>query len=418
MRSMFVSGISSPGLVLLGIAVLASLHLFYRDRPEGEDPLHLMMTVMGRVMIVTGLWEASFIFLNIMLIPFSIVILGILAYVLFRYWLRRRLAFLSVLAAAARRWMPLAPAAEAFAEESRGIFGGRCRVVAQALAASMPLGEALRLQGPLIPRRALAVVEVGVRTHNLSGALAEAARQPATQPVMARVWAAIWYLAMLVFVGTSVLTFMAIKIVPAFVKIFDDFDSELPAMTINLIYACDWFVSYGWPPLLFGLFGIACFALLWTFDVIAWLPPPLSTLSRRRETAVVLRALAVATEADRPVELAMSALAEHYPSLPICGRLRRALAKMAVGQPWAEALADQGLLRRGELALVSSAQRVGNLTWALRDVADGIERRFALRLQRWLEVLLPILVLSAGAVVMYIIVALFVPLISLITKLL
>lgn len=417
MRTMLVSGISSPGLVLLGIAVLASLHLFYRDRPEGEDPLHLMMTVIGRVMIATGLWEASFIFLNIMLIPFGIAMLGILAYVIFRYWLRRRLAFLSVLAAAARRWMPLAPAAEAFAEESRGLFGSRCRMVAQALASGMPLGEALRLDGPLIPRRALAIVEVGTRTGNLSGALAEAARQPATQPVMARVWAAIWYLGMVVFVATSVLTFLAIKIIPAFIKIFDDFDRELPSMTINLIYACDWFVSYGWPPLLLGLFGVACFALLWTFDIVAWLPPPLGTLSRRRETAVVLRALAVATEVDRPVELAMSALAEHYPSLPICGRLRRALGQMAAGQPWAESLADQGLLRRGELALVTSAQRVGNLTWALRDVADGIERRFALRLQRWLEVLLPLLVLAVGAVLMYIIVALFIPLISLITKL-
>lgn len=418
MKGLLISGQSSPGFVLLGIAVLASLHLFYRDRPEGEDPLHLIMTVIGRVMIVTGLVEASFIFLNIMTPLFVIVAAGILVYVGFRYWLRRRMALLSVLAAAARRWMPLAPAAEAFAEESRGIFGSRCRVVAQALHAGMPLGDALRLNGPFIPRRALAIVEVGVRTGNVSGALAEAARQPATQPTMARVWAALWYLGAVVLIGTSVLTFLAIKIVPAFVKIFDDFDSQLPGMTVNLIHACDWFVSYGWPPLLLGLFGIACFALLWTFDIIAWLPPPLSTLSRRRETAIVLRALAVATEADRPVELAMSALAEHYPSLAICGQLRRALAEMAMGQPWAESLADQGLLRGGELALVASAQRVGNLTWALREVADRMERRFALRLQRWLEVLVPMLVLALGAVVMYTIVALFIPLVRLITKLL
>jgi type II secretory pathway component PulF len=417
MTGSLLSAQSFPGLVLLGIAVLASLQLFYRDRPAGEDPLHLMMTVIGRVMIVTAFVEASVVFLSVFAIPFFLVLLGIFAYVACRYWLRRRMALLAVMAAAARRWMPLAPAVEALAQEWRGVFGSHCHRVAQALNAGMPLNDALRIHGPFLPRRALAIVEVGVRTGNVSGALAEAARQPATQTVMARVWAALWYLGALLFAGTGILSFVAIKIVPAFIKIFDDFDAELPGMTTALIYACNWFVEYGWPPLVLGLFGLGCFAVLWTFDVVAWLPPPLSVLSRRRETVVVLRSLAVATETGQPMEPAMSVLAEYYPSAAMCGRLRRALSQMSLGQSWAESLADQGLLRRSELAVLASAERVGNLTWALRDVADGIERRFALRLQRWLEIILPLLVLVAGGVVMFIIVALFIPLVSLITRL-
>ncbi len=47
-------------------------------------------------------------------------------------------------------------------------------------------------------------------------------------------------------------------------------------------------------------------------------------------------------------------------------------------------------------------------------MADGIERRLALRLHRWLEVVVPILVLVVGALVMFTVVGLFIPLIRLI----
>lgn len=417
MTGTLISAQSLPGLVLLGIAVLASLNLFYRDRPVGEDPLHLAMTVMGRVIIVTGFVEGCLVFLNVFAIPFWIVLAGVLVYVAFRYWLRRRFALLAVMAAASRRWMPLAPAVEALSFEWRGFFGSRCRQLAAALRSGSPLSQALAWTGPFVPGRAMAIIAVGERTGNVSGALAEAARQPATQPTIMRVWAALWYLGALALFGASILTFMAIKIVPAFIKIFDDFEADLPGMTVVLIQSCDWFVNYGWPPVVLSAFGIVCLTLMWTFDVIAWLPPPLSNISRRRQTVAVLRSLAIATEADRPMELALSALADHYPTPVLRGRANRALAQMALGQSWHESLADQGLLRRSELALLTSAERVGNLTWALREVADGIERRFALRAQRWLEVLVPIAVLAAGAVVMFIVVALFVPLVSLIEKL-
>ncbi len=419
MTGSVVSAQSFPGLVLLGIAVLSSLHLFYRDRPPGEDLLHLAMTVIGRVMIVTAFVEASFLFLSFFAVPFGVVVFCILLYVSFRYWLRRRVTLLAILASASRRWMPLAPAASALGHEWRGPFGRRCRRVAEALESGLPLGDALRLhRRSFLPPRALAIVEVGTRTGNVSGALAEAARSPAAQPVLTRVWAALWYAGVFVQVGTSILIFMAIKIIPAFIKIFSDFDAELPSSTRLLIYACDWFVTYGWPPLALGVLGLAAFAFLWTVGVVSWLPPPLSTFSRRRDTVMLLRAVALATEVNRPVDLALSALAEHHPAATMRNRLRAVLQRMAEGQPWADGLAEQGLLRPAELAVVASAERAGNLTWALRDVAETIERRFALRLQRWLEILVPMLVLAAGAIVMFIMVALFVPLVSLITKLL
>jgi type II secretory pathway component PulF len=417
MSDSLISAQSFPGLVLLGIAALASLNLFYRDRPEGQDPLHLIMTVMGRVMIVTGFMEACLVFLNFLAPVFLLILVGILIHVAFRYWLRRRMSLVAALAAASRRWMPLGPAVEAFSGEWRGFFGRRCRRLAESLKAGVPLGEALRHAGPFVPRRALALIEAGGRSGNLVGALAEAVRQPATQLALARVWSAVWYLCGTLLAGAVCLTFIWAKIIPAYMKIFDDFDAKLPDITLLLIGSCDWFASYGWPLLVLACMSAGCFAVLWTFDMIAWLPPPLNTLARRKETVVVLRSLAVTCEVNQPLLPAVAALAEFYPSLAIRVRLKMALGQMALGQPWLESLADQGFLRRGELALVTSAQRVGNLPWALREVADGIERRLALRLERGLEIVVPILVLVVGAFVMFTVVGLFVPMIRLIERL-
>jgi type II secretory pathway component PulF len=361
MTGSLVSAQSFPGLVLLGIAVLASLNLFYRDRPEGEDPLHLIMTVIGRVMIVTGFLEACLVFLNFLAPVFLVILVGILIYVAVRYWLRRRMLLLAFLAAASRRWMPLAPAVEAFACEWRGVFGRRCHALAESLEAGMPLAQALRDGGPFVPRREAALIEAGWRSGNLAGALAEAVRQPVNQLVVTKIVSAFWYLSGVLLVGGVSLTFVMVKIVPAYIKIFDDFDVQLPAMTTALIGSCDWFASYGWPLFLLAFLALGCFIVLWTFDIIAWLPPPLNTLARRKETAVVLRSLALATEVNSPLLPALSALAEHYPSLAMRVRLKLALAQMSMGEPWPESLASQGLLRRGELALVTSAQRVGNL---------------------------------------------------------
>jgi type IV pilus assembly protein PilC len=55
---------------------------------------------------------------------------------------------------------------------------------------------------------------------------------------------ALIYPVMVVFVAVSILTFIMIKIVPAFVKIFEDFEVELPTMTVVLINISHAAVNY------------------------------------------------------------------------------------------------------------------------------------------------------------------------------
>ena len=67
--------------------------------------------------------------------------------------------------------------------------------------------------------------------------------------------------------------------------------------------------------------------------------------------------------------------------------------------------------------MLGSAQRVGNLAWALREMAESNERRLGYRLQFWLQLLFPMLLICLGAVVFVLVVAYFCPLVSLIEAL-
>ena len=60
---------------------------------------------------------------------------------------------------------------------------------------------------------------------------------------------------------------------------------------------------------------------------------------------------------------------------------------------------------------------MGNLPWAMREMADSNRRRFAYRLQAMVQTLFPPAMILLGLIVMFIVVALFLPLVALIRAL-
>jgi type II secretory pathway component PulF len=60
---------------------------------------------------------------------------------------------------------------------------------------------------------------------------------------------------------------------------------------------------------------------------------------------------------------------------------------------------------------------VGNLSWALHEMADSTRRRLGYRVQAIAQFLFPPIVICMGLIVMFIVVALFLPLIALIQRL-
>ena len=86
------------------------------------------------------------------------------------------------------------------------------------------------------------------------------------------------------------------------------------------------------------------------------------------------------------------------------------------GENWCSSLRAYGLIRATDAAVFQAAQRLGNLPWALREVADRDERRLGYRLRVASEWMCPLILLSIAGMVYVFVSAFFTPLIKLITE--
>jgi type II secretory pathway component PulF len=159
------------------------------------------------------------------------------------------------------------------------------------------------------------------------------------------------------------------------------------------------------------------YAVFRYFGWIRWDVPGLGRLMRRNDTAMILDSLALAAGQNRPLGEAFRSLAESYPKESVRQRLGLAAAALDAGGDWCQCLYNQGLIRRADLGVLQAAQRVGNLPWALREMADSNRRRFLYRAQALVQMIFPLVVIFFGLIVMFVVVAMFLPLITLIWSL-
>jgi type II secretory pathway component PulF len=341
--------------------------------------------------------------------------LVVIAMAFSRYRQTRRDAFVQMLALAAERQMPLAPLATAFAKETHG---WRFAVLAARLEAGEPLLRAFYQSGNAVSPSLAAAVIAGEKTGALGPALQNAVLARRSRISLWNVAGEqLLYVCLVLLVASFILTFYAMKIMPAMVAIFADFEAELPPLTRLVARFTSWLGGTGVAALLGFLLIVAILLLLGFY--IGWIRfrvPLLGRLTDRLDCAGVLRALALPAARGQSFAPVLISLSVQHPNRAVRGRMRRAVDDIDSGREWVDALRARGLIRGAEAAVLRAAERVGNLSWALAEMADSIERRLAYRLRAISQVVFPLAVLALGLVVMMFVVGYFLPLVSLISN--
>jgi type II secretory pathway component PulF len=221
------------------------------------------------------------------------------------------------------------------------------------------------------------------------------------------------------FVLLNIVTFMMMKIVPAFQKIFDEFEVELPAMTVFLISVSYGVLNYWYLAAPFFLVAMAMgFAsVLRYIGVVEGDLPGTTWLRRRIHTAAILETIAMFVGANRPITEALSGLAHWYPTGGIRRRLVHALDDVQRGSEWCEALAGRRLISDGDRGVLLAAQRVGNVRWASSELAESNRRRYVTRATAVIQTSFVVILLGYGLVVAVFFIGNFLPLIKLISEL-
>jgi len=417
--------IVGPESILLGIAILATLRLVYHSRElAGRDLMHAVLEVISWALIVMGglgIVGSLAVALGVARFPFGFVPIIVAVFVAVDAFVKRRNsqreALLLGMAVSVERSISLASTIRAFAYERRGPFAWQAYRLANMLDDGLSLPDALEQTKRLLPPKALPMICVGHQSGALGPALRRSARMREFQGTAGQsLVGQFLYLYFVVVFGLAVVTFMMLKIVPQFVKIFENFGLELPEFTRLLIetssYVFDWggFLSL----LLLAVIG---YTLLRYTGLIRWELPGINPLLRRLDTAAILDALSLATRRRQPLTQTLDTLTRTYPKWTIRRRLWAAAQQVAEGTDWCRALQAQRLLKPVDVAVLKAAERVGNLPWAMEEMANGNRRRWAYRLQAAMQMIYPPLLIVGTGIVMFVVVGLFLPLIKLINNL-
>jgi MSHA biogenesis protein MshG len=405
-------------LILIGVAMLWSIRLSYRTRlGVADDAVRLILTIAGWVLILVGILGTAtqaFIFAA----PMAwIVILAIVIMAVGRYRTAENYALVWSLCAAAERGIPLEQAARAFSMERSDELGLRAARLAELLEGGTPLSLALADTRTQLPTNVLVALRVGIETGDLGPALGKIGRFDDDSDLLVRsIFEKCFYLAIVANIIVGILTFIMWKIVPVFAQMFEEFELELPPMTLLGVFVSEFFLNYWF--LFFPLFGWVPFFLVFgLLHYVGWLPRSIPLVNRcalRLDAGLVMRSLAFAVRQQRPLPEMIWLLARLYPRWSIRSRLTKAGTAINNGEHWCPAMRRAGLLRSSDAAVLEAAERSGNLEWALEEMADSSIRALAYRLRLALNVVFPFVVFSFGLIIAFFVIGLFMPLVDLI----
>ncbi len=405
-------------LVIPAIALRFAIRVLYGRQPLAAtngmyNVLSLastMMFAMAAVGATAGVW--------IVFIPLPIAVAMVALMVLNRNRQAEHRALIGSLATAAQHGIPLSESARAFADETLGDTGVRAMALAEAIERGQPIATAAKSARLKMGTATKLAVRLGERLGLLGAAMKQQIDD--SQNVDLAIRGAVgdfFYLGNVLIVLYAVNGFVMLKIVPVFQKMFEEFGLKLPAMTMLVIEVSRWYVQRGW-----YLTAPLTLLLPWMFVLgflyyVGWFPRDLPLIWRffkRYDGALIMRGLSLAVRRGVPLPEAMRMIGEEYPIRIVGRRLLVAADKTAAGMDWLIALRDEKLISHTDAALLAAASRVGNLDWALEEIAESAMRRQVYWLQSSLSILFPLTLIALGSVVCFFVVGLFLPLIALI----
>ncbi|HEX3599197.1 MAG TPA: type II secretion system F family protein [Lacipirellulaceae bacterium] len=398
-----------------------ALKLHYGTRgPDTSDPIHDFLSITSWVLVWIGLIPAiiagafSFIGLVVVLLAAATLVEVVVQR---RAAQRRSVCTLLALYVERRRQITSSNLLSAYT--FRGRAGRAAKALFDSLNAGVPLAEAVRENPRALPREAVAYLAATETGRTESEALRELSSGDGGE--LTTLWRScvdrISYLGCVLLVTLVVFTFLMIKILPAYVDIFREFDMDLPPITQLAVATSNFFLHYlAIPVFLVLLVVVVCgfvIGICYLCDIYV-LRTWGDRFLRSRRNADVLRILAIAAGQQQPLASALDRIARAYPSRPIRRQLLPAAEAVNAGSVWQDALSANRIISTAEASLLKSAEQTKSIPWTLRQVAARREKRAVYRLASALQILYPVAIVLIGAMIGFYVISLFIPLVRLI----
>ncbi|MEO6689728.1 MAG: type II secretion system inner membrane protein GspF [Dokdonella sp.] len=266
-----------------------------------------------------------------------------------------------------------------------------------------------------------ATVAAGEQSGRLDGVLEKLADYAEARDALSqKILAALAYPLLLTLVAVAVVAGLLTWVVPQIVGVFQNLHQALPLPTRALIALSAFLRAWGWL-FLIGLVAAAFAARIalrndatrYRWHAFLLRLPLAGRLARAANTARATRTLALLAGSAVPLLDALGIAAQVVPNLPMREALKRAAFKVREGSAFSRALGESGQFPPVALRLIASGERSGELPRMLSEAAAQQQRE----LDRWLTVLTavlgPAVILAVGAMVLFIVLAILLPIFNL-----
>lgn len=234
-----------------------------------------------------------------------------------------------------------------------------------------------------------------------------------------RLVGAMTYPVFLAVAGTAMTTALLVFFVPRFAELFAQLEREgggLPAPTIVLLAVSHMLGRYG---LLLGVAGVGLLVLLqravksergrllidrWKLKV-----PLAGKIFLGYAVSRFCRVLGTMMRNGVPLLQALEISSDSTGNMVLARAIRQSAENVSSGDTLSRPLANCGLIPRPVMAMISVAEESNNLDEVLINIAEGIDRKNARQLDMMVRLVEPIMLLVMGSVIMFIIVALLLP---------
>lgn len=300
----------------------------------------------------------------------------------------------------------------------------KLRAAIREMQADVEKGESLATSMRRHPKIFPAILVNMVSAGESSGNLEESFRQmelyfERSKRTKSKVTSAMIYPCVLIVVMIIVLIVMMTKIIPNFLKTFEDMDAELPKLTQGVMAVCEWFESWWWVPLLV-LAALIVGGVLFHrtnkgkhfFGWLARKTPVVGNLTVKTACATFCRTMEVLIGSGLTLTDSMDLAASNMGNIYYLEAIRDARGMVAEGTPLRESLVRTGIFPPMVSNLVGVGEETGDLQSMMGKVADYYDEEVDEATKKLLNLMEPAIIIFMAIFVVIIVLAIYLPMIN------
>lgn len=300
----------------------------------------------------------------------------------------------------------------------------KLRAAIREMQADVEKGESLATSMRRHPKIFPAILVNMVAAGESSGNLEESFRQmelyfDRSKRTKSKVTSAMIYPCVLIVVMIVVLIVMMTKIIPNFLKTFEEMDAELPKLTQGVMAVCEWFESWWWVPLLV-LAALIVGGVLFHrtnkgkhfFGWLARKTPVVGNLTVKTACATFCRTMEVLIGSGLTLTDSMDLAASNMGNIYYLEAIRDARGMVAEGTPLRESLVRTGIFPPMVSNLVGVGEETGDLQSMMGKVADYYDEEVEEATKKLLNLMEPAIIIFMAVFVVIIVLAIYLPMIN------